>query len=174
MRCLLLRCFLLPIVIALSFDACKKYPDNVLVFRTPGGVLARGDKKENGQGSEGNPWVLQKYMVNGVDSTGADYLKVYRDEGINLYIQRGSPDNYFYDCYDITFGVWEFYSHKKVVVFKFTEYGFKPGSALNAAFSAQRNIFMESGLRWDILWLDKKHFWISTSYKGVRYEMRFQ
>ncbi|MGZ3883634.1 MAG: hypothetical protein ACXVP0_02515 [Bacteroidia bacterium] len=156
------------------FSTCKKYPDNLLLFRTPGGVLARGDVKENGQGSEGNPWILDKYIVNDVDSTGADMVKVYREEGINMYIQRGSPDNYYYDCFDITFGVWEFYSHKKVVVFKFTDFGYKPNSVLNGAYSAQRNIFMESGLPWTILWLDKKHFWITAHHNGSKYEMHFK
>ncbi len=140
--------------------SCKKYPENNLWLKNPTNVLARGIYQ---------PWILDFYSVDGIDSTQSNFLKAYREEGVSIYIEKGKPNLNWYRIADFSNSAWEFVNHKKTIRFKSSEMIYNSGS-----YSNQRNIFMQRDLVWEIQKLNKKEFFIKASYNSREYEIHFK
>lgn len=150
------------LIALLFFTGCKKYPKNTLLFRNPLKVVARG---------ENNPWILEYYAVNNIDSTASNFLSAYKEKGLIILTDEGHEK---YNCLEILVGSWEFFDKKKEISFKFSSASFLGFSPSYPVYSNQRNIFLESGLRWKIDKLTKKEFWIISELNNTKYEMHFK
>ena len=155
---------LLLLFAVLCFTGCKKYPKNVLWWKKPVGVLGRGLD---------NPWKLVYYSVNDVDSTNADFLKVWRMEGIVFDPENWDNSTHPYKCYDLYEGFWELNYNKKRINFLYGYYNYTNSNS-NPSYTNQRNIFLESNLSWKIDKLCPGDFRIIKEYKGLKYEIHFK
>jgi hypothetical protein len=152
-------------LILIATVSCKKYPKNWLLFKSPEKTLARG---------VGEPWLLESYTVNNVDSTFANFLTTYKNEGLVMPETAKKSSEQKYYCFDIISGYWEFTDKKKTIHFKFSESNFYTTSNSNTNYSNQRNIFMKSGLGWKINKLSKNGFWVETEFNNNKYEIHFK
>lgn len=153
---------LLLLFAVLCFISCKKYPENTLWFKNPEKVISRG---------AWNPWVLEYYAINEVDSTFADYLDSYKDFGV--VIGDKSVGFSFY-CKDIIKGGFWLHHKKKFISFGYAQENFKNNSTLFPNYVNQKNIFLNSGQDWKILKLCSTQLWITTEYNGIKYEIHFK
>ena len=163
---------LLLLFAVLFFTTCKKYPKNYLWFKDPKNTLAV--RYEN------NPWKLVYYSVNDIDSTNADFLKVWREQG--FFSINSKADEINFKCYDIYKGFWILGNKNKNIVFA----GPYPNgtsndnnSESNPNYVNQRYIFFKFGHRYDCVdWkidkLCKDEFRIITEYNGIKYEIHFK
>lgn len=169
-----IKIFIAVITSCLFFTTCKKYPKNYLWFKAPAVVIAKN----------GEPWRLVYYAVNDIDSTNADFLKVWREQGLvtpalskdyNKTVQK-------YECYDVFKGFWSLNNKKKEIRFGGAEPSgnFNSGtSALNLNYNKQRYIFMKFGktedvVAWKIDKLTPKEFRIIAEFNNVKYEIHFK
>ena len=141
----------------LLFTTCKKYPENNLWFKNQSNVLARGEEK---------PWLLDYYAVNDIDSTHAQFLEVWKKDGVAIG-RLDSKDGF--KCLDILVGGWSLFNKKHVVVFGYSNANFQTNSSVNPNYSNQRNIFIQSGLRFTIRKLTKTQFWITAEHNNLNY-----
>src|SRR5574343_510871 len=154
---------LLLLFAVLFFTTCKKYPKNYLWFKDPKNILDSRD--------EYNPWKLVYYSVNDVDSTNADFLKVWREQGFfSIY---SKSDEIKFKCYDMITGFWELNYNNKEINFRYGTHN-DTNSNSNPSYTNQRNIFLESNLSWKIDKLCPGDFRIIKEYKGLKYEIHFK
>lgn len=131
----------------LMFSACKKYPENTLWFKKPETLI-------------NNNWILDKFIVNNIDSTYFDALKMYRERGVSFQ----DDDVVFSEQYQ---GSWKIVNKKKYI-----EIGAYSSGNL-VSFSPQKNIF-RNYLRWKIEKLNTTQFWLSTVSDNIKYEIHFK
>lgn len=112
------------------FTTCKKYPKNTLILKRPIKVVAGGGN---------NPWVLEYYSVNDIDSSNSDFLIAYKEKGLVISSEDGHEK---YSCIDILSGFWEFFDKKKIIAFKFADFNSLTYSPSNPTYVNQRNIFL--------------------------------
>jgi hypothetical protein len=154
----------LAFVAVVFLTACKKYPDNTLWFKNPVRVIGRGAL---------DPWKLVLYKVDDRDSTSAEYLKIWRIEGLVIEPENFDNTTHPYNCLDIIDGFWHFSKNKKRIYFRFgiTNYSNSPS---NPNYVNQRNIFMVNGLEWKIDKLTPDELRIITETGGTKYEIHFK
>ena len=164
--------YFLLLVIVLFFTTCKKYPENNLWFKNPAKIIARGGLNTwKGE----NPWKLDFYSVDGIDSTNSSFLNIYKEEGVVIFIDGNvRKGTYKFQCSDVLYGFWDCDSPKKVMHFNFGVNNFKSNSLVNANSQNQRNIFMYSHLPSKILKLTKEQFWIQLEFNSISYEIHFK
>ena len=144
--------------VAVAFlTACKKYPENTLWFKNPKNLIA-------------DTWYLESYLVDGVDSTSYDDVKMFREKGLTFnQAETYNPIN----CFEIYHGSWELISKKKHINIRF--YREWPASASSNFYSPQKNIFVnENKNDWRIDKLCKNQFWITYTNNNTKYEIRFR
>lgn len=153
----------------LLFTTCKKYPKNLLLLKRPAVVVER---------SKNNPWILEKYIVNDIDSTGLDFLQAYKKDGLiveryqhQLFEEAVNSSHSF--TTNTLIGYVFFGAKAKVMHFNFNDDNFFEYGNNHAYNTLQRNIFIKSGLNWKIDKLDKNNLWIITTYNNVKYELHF-
>lgn len=144
------------------FTTCKKYPENNLVFKRPIKVLERWAIK---------PWILEYYLVNDIDSTNADFLKVFKEQGVVIGEKTYAAKLY---TEGIIQGGYEFKSKKKAIQFFYSQDNFHSNSTTNSNYINQRNIFLDDELHWQIETLCKDQFWIIASFNNSKYEIHFK
>ena len=156
------------ILVTINFMSCKKYPENTLWLKSP-------KKMSPVHG------YIKAYTVNGIDSL--ELLNVYyeqtiwhsygpynklikdvKEEYFNLKtIKKGKADiacDLFYNQHLLT--TWA--SNGKSINIR---------SGVDIDYY-KRNIFVVSGLNWDIIYLDKnRKSKIKTTYNGNVYEITF-
>jgi hypothetical protein len=153
------------------FSKCKKYPENILLLKNPKKVIAKAGTVHNSERPTGPSWILTNYIINGVDSTNSDFFKVYREEGIKIYLDKtDKEESQWCSCIDIMQTAWSFFDKKKVVMFA----GKVSTNSSNPNYLNQRNVFVEPGLRWTIKKLDKNNLWLTADNNGNAYEIRFK
>lgn len=143
------------------FSACKKYPKNTLWFKHPGKVLGERDYDRS--------WILDHYSVNDVDSTDQDFLKAFREVGIFMF--KGDKTSIEYRCPGIIGGYISFFEQKNAVIFSGSRYYF---TGNGSGYVSQRFIFLDPSIKWKILKLNKKAFWVNTEFNNVKYEIHFK
>lgn len=158
----------------LFFTTCKKYPKNYLWFKAPAVVI----------GKNGNPWRLVYYSVNDVDSTNADFLKVWREQGFftpalskdyNKTVQK-------FECFDVFKGFWSLNKKKKEIRFggAYPSGNLNSGtSGLNVNYTNQRYIFLKFGtieevVIWKIDKLTPNDLRVIAEFNNIKYEMHFK
>lgn len=157
------KTYTLILLAAILFTTCKKYPKNNLWFKSPKNTLAKRD--------ESSPWKLTYYSVNNVDSTNAEFLKIWREKG--FYCINSKSDVIEFWCLDIIRGFWQLSSNKKVINFMYGNHNYI-NSPSNSNYINQRNIFLESNLEWRLDKLCPDEFRIINEYKGRKYEIHFK
>ena len=135
-------------MVVLFLTTCKKYPENNLWFRTPTNAIMQ-------------LWKLDQFVVDGVDSTNFDDVRMYREEGITFR----DESYHFKEQYE---GIWKFADKKKKSVM-FEEHF----SGLPISYPAQKNIFRDIQT-WTIEKLTDKQFWVSVTNGGIKYQIRFK
>lgn len=132
MKLIILQC-----VVCLFISSCKKYPDGPLIsLRTKQArITAR--------------WQMEKYLVNGADSTEK------LNPGNSKYNIAFEEKQVFTDA-NIN-GYWEFKEKKEAVRL----YNFA-----NTAVPYEFGLILSGDCEWKILRLTKKEFWLETDFQG--------
>ncbi|MBP7809476.1 MAG: hypothetical protein KA163_09300 [Bacteroidia bacterium] len=135
------------IFVGLILSSCKKYPENNLWFKAPKNAML-------------GKWKLELLTVNGTDSTSYDDVKMYVEEGIELF----DEDIKFKEQYE---GGWKLDQKKKNVTINSASYD------QGKLFVPQKNLFRDNQT-WKIEKLSKSAFWLSVTNGGSTYEIRFK
>lgn len=150
--------FILSIIFSLGllFNSCKKYPENNLWIKNPNKVIR-------------NDWFMEKYTINGEDSTTNDNVRLYKEKSMTFYVSDNSQRINPYEQFG---GYWEMSKNKKYIKLSF----YRNTPILSGyQFPNQKNLFLvEEGLDWRIDKLCKNQFWISLTHNNIKYEIRFK
>lgn len=139
-----IKTFVIICACCLFFTTCKKYPENTLWFKDPVKLI-------------NNSWVLEKFTVNGFDSTGFDDLKMYREKSFTFE----EDDVIFSEQYQ---GAWKLVNKKK-----YLEVGlYRSGNQIY--YNPQKNIF-RGYLKWKIEKLCNDKLWLSVISNDIKYEV---
>ena len=138
------------------FTTCKKYPENNLWFKNPNKVIR-------------NDWFMEKYTINGIDSTSNDNVRRYKEKSLTFYVSDNTQRIASHEQFE---GYWELSKNKKYIEILFYQY--TPYLSIYQ-FPNQKNIFLvEEKMDWRIDKLCKNQFWISSTFNNIKYEIRFK
>ena len=161
---------LIILVLVMLFTACKKYPQNFLIFKSPQKVLVGG--------------YLNAYTVNGMDSMPM-WDAIYSDpttysngycpglKAKNININNDYSDkNGFYISSVIGSGTWKFYNNKKYLHVNFN---MNINNYCNVTVVPKYNLFLTSNGDWKILKLTTDGvIRIQRTYNNKVYEIEFK
>ena len=137
------------LVLAIFLTTCKKYPDGpAFSLRSAKARIAH------------SVWAVEYYEVNNIDSTSFFLLKPHIDSCENSFqFYAGSDYTSISGC---TFGDWGLMDNNKII-------------SINASKNFDPSPFVKSGsLKWNILRLTIKEFWIETDYSGNHYKVKLK
>lgn len=147
--------------------SCKKYPENNLILRNPYNVIK-------------GVWKLQAYFVDGADSTHYPDMKIYHDLNF-VFLRNGETQGAFGvkdkwgdlmldDASNVSYmeSGWSLDQKKKNISIGRLEI---LGSGYVLNYSGSKQLFRSNP--WKIEKLNRKNFWISKTFEGVRYKIEF-
>ena len=154
---------LLFIVLAMGLSTCKRYPDGPwFSLRTKMARITGTDFRNT---KPMKHWGIEKYLVNGVDSTAALKSRMSCEFPMSFERPKGGNVYCFFNCTGFGFyGNWGFVEKKEKI-----RMGATGPSPYTACFPPMYMPVAGYDGTWDIQRLTMKEFWLKTNWNNVEY-----